>query len=288
MVDVLKINPVVTFIYFFSIVLISMFTRNIIIGLMSLVASISYYYILEYKIEKGFVASNLIMFFTIIILNGLWNHRGATELFFIKNQAVTFESLFYGLTTAIMIMSSIFWFRIISKFFTSDKLLYIFNNISPKLALLLTISIRFVDMYIAKFKSIDDAVKGIGYYKDYSIVDIIKTKCYVFSALVTWALENGIITSDSMISRGFGLKKRTSFYMYEWTNVDKIILFIIIIFDILNVLIINFGYLSVEFYPRIIFNINILYYAPFIIFTMMYLFIIINWRIRWHYMMLKI
>ena len=288
MVDISKINPVVSFVYFFSIVILSMFTRNIIIGIVSLVSSIMYYYILEYKIEKAFVTSNVLMFLIVVILNCLWNHRGSTELFFIKNQAVTFESFFYGLTTALMIMSSIFWFRIISKFFTSDKLLYIFNNISPNLALLLTISIRFVDMYIAKFKSIDESVRGIGYYKDYSFIDIIKTKCFVFSALVTWALENGIITSDSMVSRGFGIKKRTSFYVYNWSNVDRILLFFIILFDILNIYIIYNKFLSVEFYPIIIFNTKFIYYIPFIFFTLIYFIIIIYWRIRWHYITLKI
>lgn len=288
MVDILKINPIVSFIYFFSIVILSMFTRNIIIGFISFISAISYYFILEYKIEKGFVVSNVFMFLIVVILNCLWNHRGSTELFFIKNQAVTLESFFYGITTSFMIISSIFWFRIISKFFTSDKLLYIFNNISPNLALLLTISIRFVDMYIAKFKSIDESIKGIGYYKDYSFIDIIKGKCFVFSALVTWALENGIITSDSMVSRGFGLKKRTSFYVYNWKKIDKILLLTIILFDILNIFIIYNKFLYVEFYPTIIFNVKFIYYIPFTLFTLIYFIVIIYWRIKWHYITLKI
>lgn len=42
--------------------------------------------------------------------------------------------------------------------------------------------------------------------------------------LVTWALENAIETSDSMRSRGYGLKGRTAFSIYHFTRKDKYVL----------------------------------------------------------------
>lgn len=43
----------------------------------------------------------------------------------------------------------------------------------------------------------------------------------MLSILVTWALENAIETSDSMRSRGYGLKGRTAFSIYKFTKKDK-------------------------------------------------------------------
>ena len=38
------------------------------------------------------------------------------------------------------------------------------------------------------------------------------------SILVTWALENAIETADSMKSRGYGLRGRTAFSIYRFTE----------------------------------------------------------------------
>ena len=46
----------------------------------------------------------------------------------------------------------------------------------------------------------------------------------MLSILVTWALENAIETSESMRSRGYGLKGRTAFSIYKFTKKDKSLL----------------------------------------------------------------
>ena len=46
--------------------------------------------------------------------------------------------------------------------------------------------------------------------------------------MMTWALENGIETADSMKSRGYDLKGRTSFSNYRFDNRYKMIMEIMI------------------------------------------------------------
>ena len=46
----------------------------------------------------------------------------------------------------------------------------------------------------------------------------------VLSALMTWALEGGVITADSMRSRGYGTEKRTSFQLQKLKSLDVILL----------------------------------------------------------------
>ncbi len=51
-----------------------------------------------------------------------------------------------------------------------------------------------------------------------SLFNRIRAGFNMLSILVTWALENAIETSDSMRSRGYGLKGRTAFSIYKFTK----------------------------------------------------------------------
>ena len=47
------------------------------------------------------------------------------------------------------------------------------------------------------------------------IRDSVRSALRVFSIVVTWSLESGLITADSMRCRGYGLPGRTSFSLYR-------------------------------------------------------------------------
>ena len=46
----------------------------------------------------------------------------------------------------------------------------------------------------------------------------------ILSTMVSWALENGIDTADSMKSRGYGLPGRTAFSIYRFDRRDRLAL----------------------------------------------------------------
>ncbi|MBR6800057.1 MAG: energy-coupling factor transporter transmembrane protein EcfT, partial [Firmicutes bacterium] len=49
------------------------------------------------------------------------------------------------------------------------------------------------------------------------------------SALTSWAFEGGIITADSMRSRGYGTGKRTNFSIYKFETRDRLLLIIMLL-----------------------------------------------------------
>ena len=61
-----------------------------------------------------------------------------------------------------------------------------------------------------------------------NLFDRIHAGLNMLSILITWALENAIETSDSMRSRGYGLKGRTAFSIYHFTRKDKYVFGIMI------------------------------------------------------------
>lgn len=64
----------------------------------------------------------------------------------------------------------------------------------------------------------------MGLYAGSSYVDKLRSAVRVFSAMLTWALENAIDTGDSMKARGYGLKGRSHFALFRFTLRDALLL----------------------------------------------------------------
>ena len=117
------------------------------------------------------------------------------------------------------------WFSCYNKIMTTDKFVYLFGKLIPALSLILSMALRFVPSFLGQLKFIRNGQKAMG--KDISegkLLDRIHAGLNMLSILITWALENAIETSDSMRSRGYGLKGRTAFSIYKFTKKDKSLL----------------------------------------------------------------
>ncbi len=156
------------------------------------------------------------------LLNPLFNHRGVTIICFFPNgNPLTLESLLYGLSASIMLVSVIFWFACFSEVFTSDKFIYLFGKIIPSLSLVLSMTLRFVPLFSSQLKAVTNAQKCLG--NDIARGNLIKRiKCglSILSITITWAFEKSIDTADSMKSRGYGINKRTAFSNFVFRKRD--------------------------------------------------------------------
>lgn len=202
--------------------------------------------------KKGFLYLIPLMLFT-ALLNPLFNHRGVTVICFLPSgNPLTAESIIYGLSAALMLICVILWFSYFTEIFTSDKFLYLFGKIIPSLSMVLSMTLRFVPLFLSRAKTVINAQKCIG--NDISrgnIVKRTKTGLSVLGILITWALESSIDTADSMKSRGFGLSGRTAFSVFTFGKRDKAALFGILILG-LYVLIGSFcGAVSFQYFPYI-------------------------------------
>ena len=164
------------------------------------------------------------LFLVMTLINPLVSHNGATVLFVMNHNPVTLEALIYGAVSATMILSILYWFRSFSHIMTSDKLLYLFGRLSPKLSLVISMSLRYVPLFGQQLRKVSQSQKALGLYKEDNIVDRIRGGIRIFSVMVSWALENGIITADSMTARGYGLGKRSSFSIFTWISHDILLL----------------------------------------------------------------
>lgn len=166
---------------------------------------------------------SLALFLAMALVNPLFSHHGVTVLFVMNHNPVTLEVLLYGMAAAGMIIAVLYWFRSFTGIMTSDRLLYLFGALSPKLALILSMALRYVPLFGQQARKTQQAQKALGLYREDNLIDSVRGGLRVFSVMVTWALENGVITADSMAARGYGIGKRSRFAIFRFTWRDGLL-----------------------------------------------------------------
>ena len=247
----IRLNPFVLFIYFVSAAGISMFSMNPVIQIISLTGALSFFFLRNIGKKTGMHISLFLIALLVIVVNPLFQHNGATVLFVLNSNPVTAEACFYGLISALMLLATLYWFRSFSELMTSDKILYLFGRISPKLALLLSMAMRYIPLFGAQLKKTAQTQRVMGNFKEDNALDRIKGYMRVFSVTVTWALETGILTADSMEARGYGENKRSSFAIFRFYRKDAWFLIAICALFLISVYGIAKEAVAFQYYPTI-------------------------------------
>ncbi len=219
-----KYHPFVNLIYFVLVIGFSMIINHPLAQLISLVCAIVYVVSTQGRKSVGFLLKFCLpLMLLTAIINPAFNHEGQTILLYFANgNPLTLESILYGVSSGCMMITLLLWFSAFSAVMTSDKFIYLFGRIIPAMSLVLSMTLRFVPRFKMQMKNVADAQRCIGRdVSSGSLLSRAKTAIAIMSIMVTWSLENAIETADSMKSRGYGLKGRTSFSVYRFDNRDK-------------------------------------------------------------------
>lgn len=285
-------NPIVIAICFAACGGIAMFALHPVLTAISLAGALSFFFV---RNGASHVRSHLIyllLFAIMALINPLFNHRGATILFLINHNPVTLEAMIYGVVAAAMLISVLYWFRIFSEIMTGDKLLYLFGSASPKLALILSMALRYIPLFTKQAKKINEAQRAMGLYREENLIDNTRGASRVFSVMVTWGLENGIVTADSMAARGYGVGRRTQYSQYRFCRADCWLLALIAVLTVIVIIGAALGATQAHWYPTVRmprFDIlACLTYAAYALLCMLPTALEIGDRIRWNYLRSKI
>ncbi len=238
-----NLHPLTLLCYFAFMIVFSVFNFNPIYLALSLFGAVMYAAVIQ---GAGVVLRSFVgyfaMFLLIAVTNPLFSHNGATALFFINDNRVTLEALVYGAVLGLAIVAALYWFRSFNEVFDSEKYRFIFGRISPGLGLVFSMILRFVPELVRSFRDIKSAQRAFG-----SNQGRVKRYLGSFSAVITQSLENGVITSDSMNARGFGLKHRGLYSRFRFTLYDGVYLGVAaVLFSIACI-----GARGFEYYPYI-------------------------------------
>ena len=152
-----------------------------------------------------------------------YHHFGITVLQqnFVGNN-MTLESLVYGLVLGICAVGVCIWMSCVYSVFSTDKMVYLFGRVSPRLSLFLAILLRMVPRIKKEAKKINMAQRGIGRGAGQGNGwQRIKNTIRILSMLITWTIDSLMTASDAMRSRGSSLRGRTAFSIYRFDNRDR-------------------------------------------------------------------
>ncbi|MGI6077960.1 MAG: energy-coupling factor transporter transmembrane component T [Fastidiosipilaceae bacterium] len=247
-----RFHPLVTLVYFLTVIIFSMFVNHPVMGIIALLGGICFTSVMTSSAEKvSDLKFYIPLFFLISLTNPLFSHNGKTPLFFMNGNAVTLEAIIYGVGIAVMLVGVMMWAKAYSFVMTTDKFLYLFGSIVPQLSLVLSMVLRYVPMLKRQAKQVQKSQKGLGMYSSDSYFDRAKSGMRVMSAVVGWSLEHVVETSKSMKARGYGLKGRTNYSNFRFRKEDGLLLGIIVGLFAMIVVCMTTGALTFAYYPEI-------------------------------------
>ena len=213
-------HPAVNLCFFLAAMVITMFINQPVFLLISLLSSCGYLLYLQGK--KGMfrqVGYLLPILLGMAVLNPIFNHEGVTVLLYLYNDnPITLEAICFGLASAVMMGASIVWFNCCNTVFTSDKIIYLFGRVIPAMSLLISMTLRFVPRFKNYLQSVLRVLRAM--HEPQNARETLQQALAAFSSTVSWAMEQSIVSADSMKSRGYGLQNRTAFSIYLFEKRD--------------------------------------------------------------------
>ena len=248
-------HPAVNFIFFTAAVAgMLMFSHPVFTGICFVCAVI---YSVSLNNYKGLLFSlgllPLVVAFALYYSS--YHHFGVTVLQqnMIGN-AITLESLVYGLVLGLKIAGVGIWFSCIHAIFTTDKVVYLFGAVSPLLSLFLSMTLRMVPRLKRQIRRIHTAQKGIGKGMGQgNILHRLHNFIRIFSATLTWFIEACVTLSDSMACRGSRLRGRTAFSIYRFDNRDRSFVVTMFLFFTVTMMGILLQQTRMQYDPRLVF-----------------------------------
>lgn len=216
-------HPAVNLIYFVSVIYGMLCFKHPVFLLVSLASAIAY------SIKRNGVKA--VVFDSVLLLlagafalyYSTYNHFGVTviEQNLIGN-SITLESLIYGAVIGLAVAGAMIWFSCVYSVFTTDKVVYLFGKLNPKLSLFLSIFLRMVPRIKNEAKKINTAQCGIGKgINQGNIFARIHNCIRIISMLITWTIDSLSLVSESMQCRGSLLRGRKAFSIYRFDNRDR-------------------------------------------------------------------
>lgn len=218
-----RCHPAVNFLYFALVLGFTMFLMHPVSLAVSIVSAAVYAIQLNGAgAVKRSMKCLLPMALLAAVVNPAFNHAGVTFIMYLPGgNPLTLESILYGLAASGMLLAALLWFSCVTAVLTTDKFVYLFGRIAPALGLVLSMTVRFVPRFAARFREARAARRCLAPAGQEGLIARLRELAAVLSAMVSWSMENAMDTADSMKSRGWGLPGRTAYTVYRLTDRDR-------------------------------------------------------------------
>ena len=268
-------HPMINLIYFAAAITCTVTFNHPVFLAISYLAAFSYSVKLNGKRSALFNVCLIPLIFVYAAYYSYYHHFGITRLRtnFIGNQ-ITLEAVTVGCVRGVTIAAVLMIFSCVFTVVSSDKVVYLFGRISPRMSLFLSILLRFVPRVKQRAKRIHLSRRGIGKgCGQGSLWQRLIHTCSFLSILITWTLEDFVESASSMKCRGYSLRGRTAFSIYRFDNRDRS--FVIALFFCLTLILAGtaFHQTAILYDPVIVINritpVSFLFYAAYAVFLLL-------------------
>lgn len=255
-IDITRWHPYVLLLYFTGGMLVTVLTWNpVLIAVSFLAAAAVGSVFCGRKIWKSLLWLFLPVFLFSAGILPLFSHHGITPLFYVNSQAVTLESICYGIVMSLMLAAVFMWFQVAGQLLDGEKLMFLFGRLSPTLGLLVSMIFRMLPLLRTRFREIHEAQRGL-LLPGTDTAEFrpgMPARCRQLgkelSVLVSWSLESAVETSLSMESRGYGTGRRTSFHLFRIRREDRILGILLLLLFGMVIFMVGKGCFETAYFP---------------------------------------
>lgn len=292
MMKLTVIHPAVYIIYYLVLIIFAFLFNNP-YYLISLLVCVSVLIILQ-GISSEF--KNLIRFFIpmsllIIILNPLVSHVGVTKIYLMGNYFITLEAVTYGILMSLSLLIILLLFTSYSNAVSYQEMLYIFSKKFPNISMIIIMALRFIPLLNFRLSEVNkvfqfDQKHFNNEKKDEGKIDKLKNTAKMLAVVVSWSLEESMLTANSMKARGYGITQRTSYLSFKFRKIDYYFMVIVLVSALVCIVGLLQGQGRIEIYPQLNFsfseNIFNMYYFSFLILLLPLIYLEFKERSVWH------
>ena len=179
-------HPAVQILFFFSVLVFGMlFFHPVFLAIAFSFAFLNSLLLRGGQALRMFFALLLPTWALVALVNTAFNHYGVTTLFTLSNgNRVTLEALLHGAAVGCMAVTAILWFSCFNAVVTSDRFLHVFGRRLPTAALLVSMTLRFIPLFIRRARQIRMSQRGIG-RSGTALQNAVRT----LDVLTAWSLD---------------------------------------------------------------------------------------------------
>lgn len=248
-----QLHPVVNLIFFLLVLTLTMLQLHPVFLAISGLCAVATLVTLS---GKRSVSGGALMGLMLLIAvgNALLNPAGDTILFTWWNgRAFTLEALAWGGSAALLFGSVTLWFACFHRVMTGEKLMYLFGRLTPTLALLFCMVLRFVPTFFRQLKTLSQTRSSLGLGIEQCSTAPQKVHCASaqLAAFLSLALEQAAVTANSMRGRGYGLPGRTSYARFRMDAGNGFLLVLVLALGGIVLFSLFLGAGSADYFPGI-------------------------------------
>lgn len=219
---------------------------------------------------------------SITLLNGVFVQRGATVLWSVGDFALHAESLLFGISMGLALATVMELFSLLGEVVQGDEVVTLMGKRLPSSALLASMSLRLIPRMRRNAEERRDTLKAC------TALTPSKGRFAMaseeVSVMIANAMEDSLVTADSMRARGYGSgKNRTQYERRSFALADGIVLACVIGLGMLAFVAGIAASSEFTFYPRMTNGANewecLGYAAFFLLPCVAYLLGLVKWRL---------